>query len=144
MMGKNEFPMHIEPQVIETREVFIGMNELAIAMRMTDNEDEDGSTLCDLRTEAIERILNEYIKRAETVSVGSLNLFDIERVELDTCDYHDGSDKYCTVGLRFYGPDTDLNNRALLLLDAETDDIVLRPDGKLLSIGIDSHDEKEG
>ena len=45
MMSKNGFLMHIEPQVIETREVFIGMNELAIAMRMADNEDEDGSTL---------------------------------------------------------------------------------------------------
>ena len=101
MENKNDFPMMTKPRVEEERKITIDLHDLALAMKLADDPEDDGE-LASARATEVEKILNRYIKDAQTVVVNGVNLYGVDSVFVDAYDYHESDDeRYYTVGLSF-------------------------------------------
>ena len=137
MENKNDFPMMTKPQVREERKITIDLHDLALSMKLADDpESGDDGELASARAAEVEKILNRYIKDAQTVAVNGVNLYGVDSVFVDAYDYHESDDeRYYTVGLSFQGGKWD-EEKALWFVDAMDDCLIvtISMSGKLVCI----------
>lgn len=96
------------------KSVFISLDDLARAMQADDADsyEPEWEQLAD----EIETALNNYIKDAKTVSINGVNLFGVRRVAVDAYGYKHIDDY--SMALLFYGCGNDLQEMALIVVDA--------------------------
>lgn len=142
MENKNDFPMMTKPQVREERKITIDLHDLALAMKLADDPEDDGG-LASARAAEVEKILNRYIKDAQTVAVNGVNLYGVDSVSVDAYDFHESDDeRYYTVGLSFLSFQTLQaggrigDEKALWFVDAMDDCLIvtISMSGKLVCI----------
>lgn len=119
------------------KSVFISLDDLARAMQADDADsyEPEWEQLAD----EIETALNNYIKDAKTVSINGVNLFGVRRVAVDAYGYKHIDD--CSMALLFYGCGNDLQEMALIVVDAAKANLRLRVSDGLGLVSIETVDK---